>query len=61
MDDVVSKLERCAQASLDWADNNAVRFGETKTEAVLFSNRRKHRQFRREIRVGSTHLVRFAS
>ena len=31
VDDVVSKLERCAQASLDWADNKAVRFEETKT------------------------------
>ena len=60
VDDVVSKLERCAQASLEWADNNAVRFEESKTEAILFSNRRKHRQCRREIRVGSTHRVRFA-
>ena len=31
VDDVVSKLERCAQASSDWADNNAVRFEESKT------------------------------
>ena len=60
VDDVVSKLERCAQASLRWADNNAVRFEESKTEAILFSNRRRHRQCRREIRVGSTHRVRFA-
>ena len=60
IDDVVSRLERCAQASLDWADSNAVRFEESKTEAILFSNRRRHRQCRREIRVGSTHRVRFA-
>ena len=55
VDDVVSKLERCARASLEWADNNAVRFEETKTEVILFSNGRKHRKRRREIRVGSTH------
>ena len=60
VDDVVSKLERCARASLEWADNNAVRFEESKTETILFSNRRKHRQCRREFRVGSTHRVRFA-
>ena len=60
VEDVVSKLERCAQASLEWADNNAVRFEESKTEAILFSNRRKRRQCRRGIRVGSTHRVRFA-
>ena len=54
-------LERCAQASLEWADNNAVRFEETKTEAIPFSNQRKHRRCRREIRVGSMHWVRFAS
>ena len=60
MDDVVRKLERCAQASLEWADNNAVRFEETKTEAILFSNRRRHRKCRREVRVGSTHRARFA-
>ena len=52
--------DACAQASLEWADNNAVRFEESKTEAILFSNRRKHRQCRREIRVGSTHRVGFA-
>ena len=28
IEDVVGKLERCAQASLEWADNNAVRFEE---------------------------------
>jgi hypothetical protein len=42
-DDVVSRLERCARASLDWANGNAVRFEESKTEAILFSNRRRHR------------------
>ena len=29
-------MERCAQASLEWADNNAVRFEESKTEAMLY-------------------------
>ena len=38
-----------------------MRFEENKTEAILFSNRRKHRQCRREIRVGSSHRVRFVS
>ena len=51
--DDVSRMERCAQTSLEWADSNAVRFEESKTEAILFSNRRRHRQCRREIRVGS--------
>ena len=60
VDEVVDRLERCAKASLRWADSNAVRFEESKTEAVLFSNRRRHRQCRREIRVGDTHRVRFA-
>ena len=36
MDEVVEKLERCAEASLRWADSNAVRFEESKTEAILF-------------------------
>ena len=60
VDEVVEKLERCAEASLRWADSNAVRFEESKTEAILFSNRRRNRQCRREIRVGSTYQVRFA-
>ena len=41
LNDVVSKLGRCAVASLQWADN-AVRFVTSKTEAILFSKRRKH-------------------
>ena len=59
MDDVVGKLERCTAASLKWADSNAVRFEESKTEAILFSKRRKHKRCRREIRVGASHRVRF--
>ena len=54
VDDVVEKLERCAAASLEWAGDNAVRFEESKTEAILFSKRRRHRRCRREIRVGAT-------
>ena len=41
LNDVVDKLERCAEASLQWADHNAVRFETSKTEAVLFSKKRK--------------------
>ena len=36
VDDVVSKLERCAWASLERADSNAVNFEESKTEAIVF-------------------------
>ena len=42
LNDVVSKLERCGAASLQWADSNAVHFETSKTEATLFSKRRKH-------------------
>lgn len=31
--DAVGRLERCAEASLSWADGNAVRFETPKTEA----------------------------
>ena len=55
---MTSKLEQCAAASLRWADDNAVRFEVSKTEAILFSKRRKHRRREREIRVG-TRRVRF--
>ena len=37
---VVDRLERCAAASLAWADNNAVRSEASKTKAVVFSRRR---------------------
>ena len=37
LDDVIRKLERCAEASLRWADSDAVRLETTKTEAILFS------------------------
>ena len=59
MNDVVEKLERCAAASLEWAGDNSVRFEESKTEAILFSKRRKHKRCRREIRVGASHRFRF--
>ena len=51
LDDVIRKLERCAEASLRWADSNAVRFETTKTEAILFSRKRKHHQCHRGVRV----------
>ena len=40
VDDVVENLERCAAASLEQADSNAIRIEESKTEAILFSRRR---------------------
>ena len=57
--EVASKLEKCAAASLRWAEDNAVRFETSKTEAILFSRKRKHRQCQRGIRVGDQ-MVRFA-
>ena len=42
LNDVVSRVERCAATSLQWVDNNAVRFETPKSEAILFSKRRKH-------------------
>ena len=59
VDDVVEKLERCAAAGLEWAGDNAIRFEESKTEAILFSKRRKHKRYRRAIRVRASHRVRF--
>ena len=58
VDDIFEKLERCAAASLEGAGDNAVRFEESKTEAFLFSKRRRHKQCRWEIRVGASHRVR---
>lgn len=49
--EVVHRLERCAAASLRWADDNAVRFETSKIEAVLFSRKRKHWQQSGEKRV----------
>ena len=51
VEEVAGKLERCAATSLAWAENNAVRFETSKTEAILFSRRRKHRRCQRGIRV----------
>ena len=59
LDDVARKLERCAEASLEWGEHNAVRFETTKTEAILFSRRRKHRRTQMGVRVGGQ-LYRFA-
>ena len=54
--DVVEKLERCTAASLEWARDNAVRCEESKTEAILFSKRRKHKRCRWEIRMGANRV-----
>ena len=42
--EVVQRLERCAAASLEWAEGNAVRFETSKTEAILFSRRKAHKR-----------------
>ena len=39
-------------ASLQWAEGNAVRLEAPKTEAILFSRRRRHCRYERGIRVG---------
>ena len=54
IDEVVRKLEQYAATSPRWADNNAVRFETSKTEAMLFSRRRKHwrAKAKKAIRVG---------
>ena len=52
IDDVISKLELCAAANLQWADDNAVRFETSKTEATLFPRRKRHRQCTWGARVG---------
>ena len=59
LDDVTAKLEGCARASLRWAENNTVWFETAKTEAILFSRKRKHRRCQRGIRVGDQ-TVQFA-
>ena len=48
INDVTSRLERCAAASLRLADDNAVRCEVSKTEAIPFSKRRKHRRCERD-------------
>ena len=59
LDEVVHKLERCAELSLSWAKDNAVSFETSKTEAILFTRKRKHRHCNRTIQVGSQQ-VKFA-
>lgn len=44
LDEVVGKLEKCAAASLHWAERNAVKFETSKTEAILFSRQQRHQQ-----------------
>ena len=58
--DVISKLERYADATLRWADSNVVRFETPKTEAILFSRQRKHQRCGRGVRV-EEQMVHFAS
>ena len=54
IEEVTSGLEICARESIEWASRNAVRFEESKTEAVLLSRKRGHGRGRRygAIRVG---------
>ena len=52
LDDVMRKLERCAAVSLEWGERNAVRFETAKTEAILFSRKRRHRRTQRGVQVG---------
>ena len=56
---VVRRLEQCAAATLEWSSSNAVRFEETKTEAILLSKENSHRRCDAPIRVGGQ-TVRFA-
>ena len=39
LDEVVHKLEKCAELSLSWAKDNAVSFETSKTEAILFTRK----------------------
>ena len=57
--EVVRRLEQCAAATLEWASSNAVRFEETKAEAIFFSKKRSHHRCDAPIRVGDQ-IVRFA-
>ena len=57
--EAVRRLEQCTAATLEWASCNAVRFEETKTEAILFSKKKSHHRCNAPIRVGDQ-TVRFA-
>ena len=50
--DLVCKLERCAEASLRRADDNAVRF-ETTDHASLQERRRWQKRGEKEVKVGT--------
>jgi len=58
---LVRTLERYARWSERWAKDNAVEFETSKTEAILFSRKRKHWKKRAEarIRVGE-HIIQFS-
>ena len=59
LDDVTRKLERCTAASLEWGERNAVCFETAKTEAILFSWRRRHQRTQHGVRVGE-HTYRYS-
>jgi hypothetical protein len=42
VEEVTEQLNKCAAKSLAWVEQNAVRFEEDKTEAILFSKCREH-------------------
>lgn len=58
--EVVRKLERCAPASLTWAEGNVVRFETTQTEAIIFPRRKVHHRGRARIWV-RYQVIRFCS
>ena len=50
----IQRLESCARRALGWAEKNAVEFEVAKTEAILFSKKKKHarERVRQRVRVG---------
>jgi hypothetical protein len=57
--EVTVKLNKCAATCLTWAQDNAVRFEEDKTEAILFSRRREHQRGSEEAVVVGNHAAPF--
>ena len=58
LDDVIRKMESCAEASLQWINCNAARFETSKTEASGASNWALPRPWQRTSEYGSARLVR---
>jgi len=56
VEEVTAKLEACAAAAGEWAQANAVSFGEGKTEAILFRKGRKEMPARK-IQVGNHQMA----